>query len=177
MGSARLQSLALAVGLSEACWGAGRSLTDPAVREDVVTRTGLDARDLASRIARPEVKAALRSSTERALKRGVFGVPTFAFGEELFWGHDRLDELSRRLDGAPPEPSAELVARMIARPSGADRKRGASSPGKADELNTPAREGNVMMAKLSPRPGVKGSIRVTIRGPASWAPPGPMIWT
>jgi 2-hydroxychromene-2-carboxylate isomerase len=121
--------LALAVRLSEYCWGAGRSLTDPAVLEQAVTASGLDPGDLASRIACPEVKDALRDSTGRALARGVFGVPTFSFREELFWGYDRLDALSSRLGGAAA-PSADLVARLIARPAGASRIPGPSPPGK-----------------------------------------------
>jgi 2-hydroxychromene-2-carboxylate isomerase len=44
--------------------------------------------DAASRIADPEVKAALRRNTDEAIARGVFGVPTIAVGDELFWGDD-----------------------------------------------------------------------------------------
>jgi 2-hydroxychromene-2-carboxylate isomerase len=40
----------------------------------------------------PEVKLALRTATETAHARGVFGVPTVAVGDELFWGDDRLEE-------------------------------------------------------------------------------------
>lgn len=35
-----------------------------------------------------EVKAMLRSCTEIALTMGVFGVPTLALGNSLFWGND-----------------------------------------------------------------------------------------
>src|SRR5690606_32488892 len=42
-------------------------------------------------------KAKLRASTEAAIARGVFGVPTFsaktADGHELFWGVDSIDML------------------------------------------------------------------------------------
>jgi len=44
--------------------------------------------DAASRIAAPEVKAELRRNTDEAIARGVFGVPTIAVGDELFWGDD-----------------------------------------------------------------------------------------
>ena len=37
-------------------------------------------------------KAKLRVQTERAVELGIFGSPTFVAGEELFWGHDRLEE-------------------------------------------------------------------------------------
>ena len=40
----------------------------------------------------PGIKAALREATEAAYERGVFGVPTVAVGEELFWGDDRLED-------------------------------------------------------------------------------------
>jgi 2-hydroxychromene-2-carboxylate isomerase len=40
------------------------------------------------RIAAPKTKDALRANTEAAIKAGVFGVPTFVAGKELFWGVD-----------------------------------------------------------------------------------------
>jgi 2-hydroxychromene-2-carboxylate isomerase len=40
----------------------------------------------------PGVKLALRAATEAGHGIGVFGVPTFAVGEELFWGEDRLED-------------------------------------------------------------------------------------
>ena len=48
----------------------------------------LDIPDAATRIASSEVKDALRKSTDDAIARGVFGVPTLAIGDELFWGVD-----------------------------------------------------------------------------------------
>jgi 2-hydroxychromene-2-carboxylate isomerase len=38
----------------------------------------------------PTVKQKLRANTEWAIARGVFGVPTFVIGDEIFWGHDTL---------------------------------------------------------------------------------------
>ena len=40
----------------------------------------------------PAVKIALREATEAAHARGLFGVPTVAVGDELFWGDDRLED-------------------------------------------------------------------------------------
>lgn len=42
----------------------------------------------AALIADPAVKDALRRSTDAAIARGVYGVPTLAAGEEMFWGDD-----------------------------------------------------------------------------------------
>lgn len=40
-----------------------------------------------------QAKDRLRALTDEAISRGVFGVPTFATGGELFWGVDALDML------------------------------------------------------------------------------------
>lgn len=53
-------------------------------------RVGIDASALDSALVDPAVKDALRARTDEALTLGVFGVPTIAVGEELFWGDDRL---------------------------------------------------------------------------------------
>ena len=38
------------------------------------------------------IKAALRSATEEAQARGIFGAPSFTTADgELFWGNDRLE--------------------------------------------------------------------------------------
>ncbi|SEP10123.1 2-hydroxychromene-2-carboxylate isomerase [Salinihabitans flavidus] len=39
-----------------------------------------------------ETEEAYRAATDEARARGIFGAPTFAVGEELFWGDDRLED-------------------------------------------------------------------------------------
>lgn len=51
----------------------------------------LGVTDADARIQTDAVKQALRDNTEQAIARGVFGVPTLAIGEELFWGLDAGD--------------------------------------------------------------------------------------
>lgn len=55
-------------------------------------RSGIDPGELRDALADPAVKNALRDTTEEALAMGVFGVPTLAVGDELFWGDDRLKD-------------------------------------------------------------------------------------
>jgi 2-hydroxychromene-2-carboxylate isomerase len=117
------QALQLAVRLSNACWGEGKSLTDPEVIRGVVAGVGLDTRDLEQRIKSVEAKQDLRDLTDEALRRGVFGVPTFVYEEELFWGHDRLAHLASRIAGRTP-PASELVGNLLDRPRGVERRRG-----------------------------------------------------
>ena len=41
-------------------------------------------------IERADVKQRLRDTTDEAVRRGVFGAPTFFVGDEMFFGNDRL---------------------------------------------------------------------------------------
>lgn len=64
-------------------------------------------------IDRAEVKAALRSNTERAIAAGVFGVPTLGIGAQLFWGQDATDmALQYRRDPASFEADERLIAAL-----------------------------------------------------------------
>ena len=121
------ESLTLARRLAAACWAEGKMLTDTDVLRRAVQSVGLDNSELETRIAEPTVKARLRAFTEDALQRGVFGVPTFEWSGELFWGHDRLPHLAARLDGRIGS-AVEAAAEMARRPSGVDRKLARSRP-------------------------------------------------
>jgi 2-hydroxychromene-2-carboxylate isomerase len=58
---------------------------------------GLDRRDVEAATRDPEIKLALRAATDAAHELGVFGVPTIAIDEELFWGDDRLKDATAAL--------------------------------------------------------------------------------
>jgi 2-hydroxychromene-2-carboxylate isomerase len=95
----------------DAVWTSGAEATDPARFAALFTELGLKKEDL----EKSEVKERLRSNTEGAVRRGVFGVPTFEVDGELFWGADSIEFLKdfladpsavrneemRRLDGMP----------------------------------------------------------------------------
>jgi 2-hydroxychromene-2-carboxylate isomerase len=59
---------------------------------EVAAEAGLDPRVLEAATGDPDVKLALRAATDAAHALGVFGVPTIAVGDELFWGDDRLED-------------------------------------------------------------------------------------
>ena len=73
----------------DAIWAEGRDVSRDDEWQGLTERLAIADADEA--IARPEVKEALKKSTEEAARRGVFGVPTFAIGGELFWGLDATD--------------------------------------------------------------------------------------
>jgi 2-hydroxychromene-2-carboxylate isomerase len=58
---------------------------------------GLDASAALAGAGDRAVKLALRVATDAAHRRGVFGVPTIAVGDALFWGEDRLCEVALAL--------------------------------------------------------------------------------
>ena len=70
----------------------GRDLGERDSAIDAGSRVGIDADELARALDSQTIKDALRASTEHVIARGVFGVPTFAVGEQLFWGDDRLED-------------------------------------------------------------------------------------
>jgi 2-hydroxychromene-2-carboxylate isomerase len=69
-------------------FGQGRDAADPAVLAELAQALGL-----ADVSVDPTVKKSLRDSTDWAIQRGVFGVPTYVVGNELFWGQDAFDML------------------------------------------------------------------------------------
>jgi 2-hydroxychromene-2-carboxylate isomerase len=75
----------------------GRDLSDLEAVLLAAARAGLDPERVRAGVADPEVKARLRAETDAAGDRGVFGVPTVAVGDALFWGDDRLEEAARAL--------------------------------------------------------------------------------
>jgi len=48
--------------------------------------------EILARARSDEVKDGLRTTTEEALRLGIFGAPNFVVGKELFWGNDRLEQ-------------------------------------------------------------------------------------
>jgi len=105
--------------LFEFIWKEGRSVADewPAL----AARLGLGVEAANAMIAQPRVKDALAANGREAIARGVYGVPTFDTGKELFWGLDATDMLLDYLEhpGAFDEPEMRRIANL---PIGAARK-------------------------------------------------------
>jgi 2-hydroxychromene-2-carboxylate isomerase len=88
--------------LFRATWGGGAGVTDAQEVEKQLNDLGLDGAAMIEAAAAPEIKALVRSNTEAAVARGVFGVPTLLIDGELFWGIDSFAHAKRRLDGEDP---------------------------------------------------------------------------
>ena len=88
-GHAQLQGYRDAV--FSAIWVDKRNMGEADTVAEVLTAAGLEAPALMAMAADPQVKEALKTRTQQAVDRGVFGAPTFFVGDEMFWGQDRLD--------------------------------------------------------------------------------------
>ena len=71
----------------------------------ILPRIGQDPGRVLRLADQPEASARLDAETEAARQLGAFGSPTFAVGEELFWGDDRLDEAVAWAAGTHPAQS------------------------------------------------------------------------
>ncbi len=58
----------------------------------VLTSLGKDPQAIIDLASTPEIRDQYRGETDAARQLGVFGSPTFAVGQEIFWGDDRLEE-------------------------------------------------------------------------------------
>jgi 2-hydroxychromene-2-carboxylate isomerase len=74
-----------------ALWANGANLNDPAVTAATLVEAGFDPAEVFALVNDAGIKAALKSNTEEAVARGVFGAPTVFVGHEMFFGQDRLD--------------------------------------------------------------------------------------
>ncbi len=68
----------------EAYWKDNKNIADKEVL------TALINSDLVEKANMQKIKDKLFKNTEAAVKRGIFGAPTFFFGNEMFFGHDRI---------------------------------------------------------------------------------------
>lgn len=100
-------------------WGEGKDGQDPEALRPLAASLGVD--DLEAKISDPAIKDQLRQNTEDAVARGVFGIPTFAFDDELFWGDDVTDMMLDYLENPKLFKEGEL-ARLTELPIAAERK-------------------------------------------------------
>ncbi|MGA2927912.1 MAG: DsbA family protein [Solirubrobacteraceae bacterium] len=80
----------------------GRDLGSAAGLAGAARAAGLDPGTVRLAGNDADVKHALRRATEEAYARGVFGVPTIAIDDELFWGDDRLEDAAAHLRAIAP---------------------------------------------------------------------------
>jgi 2-hydroxychromene-2-carboxylate isomerase len=79
-------------GVMELNFALDKDINSPEQLRPILTALGVSAADILAQAQTEPTKALLRTQTERARARGIFGAPTFFVGTEMFWGNDRLDD-------------------------------------------------------------------------------------
>jgi len=93
---------ALIEALFQGSWGSGLDIGNTEVLTTILSDLGLDSQYYLDQTSNPQIRKKLKENVVRALAHGVFGVPTFVIGEELFWGKDSIPYLELFLNGKDP---------------------------------------------------------------------------
>jgi 2-hydroxychromene-2-carboxylate isomerase len=123
--SKREARIRFATEIAAATWERGEDVSNPDVMREVARRADLDGDALLAAASEPQMKQALALATESAIQAGIFGVPSFVYQGELFWGADRVDSLLRRIAGHRIDEAR--LQDFLARPPLAQRKNSAST--------------------------------------------------
>ena len=67
-----------------------KKMDDPEVIKAAFEESGFDSEKLLEQMQDPDVKAKLISNTEEAVKKGLFGIPTFFIDDEMYFGKDTI---------------------------------------------------------------------------------------
>ncbi len=78
-------------------WEEPRKLDDLAVLAQTLNDANLLAERLMARAQEAEIKDKLMANTQAAHERGVFGLPSFLVGDELYFGKDRLPDVEAQI--------------------------------------------------------------------------------
>ena len=74
----------------QAIWRDNKNMGDVEVAGQVLVEAGFDPGEFMAMVNDDAVKDKLKSLTEDAVNRGVFGAPTMFVGDEMFFGQDRI---------------------------------------------------------------------------------------
>jgi len=83
--------------LLQAHWRDDADLSDRATLARLSGKAGVDARALLAAAQTSEVRAVYEQNTEEAIRRSVFGSPTYFVDGDMFYGQDHLEMMERAL--------------------------------------------------------------------------------
>ena len=81
----------------DSMWLKGLNLNDQEILTQVASESGIDPNDFSEGISNDEIKDELKVNTQFAIDKGAFGVPTYFFENEMFWGIDSIKFLLESL--------------------------------------------------------------------------------
>ncbi len=81
-----------------AMWETGKNLNDANVLTDVLNEAQYDTDKFLTNSQESTVKQTLINNTQMAVDKGAFGIPSFIFNDQLFFGKDRLNQLEAEIN-------------------------------------------------------------------------------
>ena len=105
-----LDAMALSHAMLRALWLEDRDIADPRIRVAIAEEEGMPGEALHREEESSSIEAEWDRNNQEAVKRGVFGAPTFFCGDLCLWGQDRLFFLDKHLAGEQVQsgPSAKI---------------------------------------------------------------------
>ena len=79
-------------------WAEGQDIGDPENLIKFLVEEGFPGEEILDKVNSKEMRKALKVNVKEALSRGVFGVPSFVVGDELFWGNDSIPYMESFLE-------------------------------------------------------------------------------
>lgn len=83
-------------------WEEGLDIGNDDVLKTVLKDKNLYTDELIEKMESKTARIDLKANNEKALKLGLFGVPSFIVDDELFWGNDSTQYLEMYLNGTDP---------------------------------------------------------------------------
>jgi 2-hydroxychromene-2-carboxylate isomerase len=91
---------AFVLGASRAIWAEAVDVSTDAGLRPVCEAAGLDWAGCAAALEDPTLQDRVDANTAALVDLGQWGVPVFVFGDERFWGQDRIEDLQTALADA-----------------------------------------------------------------------------
>jgi 2-hydroxychromene-2-carboxylate isomerase len=83
--------------LFQVLWNGTGDLLSEGGRKRFLSDLGINGGDIWKLADRNDIMEVANANEARAIDLGVFGVPTFFFEEEMFFGNDRVDLMLRKM--------------------------------------------------------------------------------
>ena len=75
----------------DAYWKDNLDTSNEKILKNLLKRCKIDSKIFFENIKNPKIKDKLKSLTQEAHDKEIFGVPTFVVNSKIFWGQDRLE--------------------------------------------------------------------------------------
>ena len=75
----------------EAYWKNNEDITDELVLTKILDQIEINITEFTKKIEKLETKEKLKTLTNEAFKKNIFGAPTYVVNDKIFWGQDRFE--------------------------------------------------------------------------------------